>query len=62
MDIAKLSIAKSNYNLRLETSLAMTKQVKELSEQIGDQFIDMLEKSTSPAPHPTLGNSVDMKV
>lgn len=62
MDIAALSIAKSNHNLRLEASVAMTKQVKDLSEQIGEQFIDMLESSTVPAPHPTLGQSIDIKL
>lgn len=61
MDIAALSVAKSNYNLRLEASFAMTNQVKQLSEQIGDQFIEMLEKSAVPVPHPTLGNNIDIK-
>lgn len=62
MDIAALSIAKANHNVRLEASLATTNKVKELSEQIGEQFIEMLEKSAVTTPHPTLGNSIDIKV
>lgn len=59
MDIAGLSVAQANYNLRFEASLAMTNQAKKLSEQVGEQFIEMLEKST--VPHPTLGQSIDTK-
>lgn len=61
MDIAALSIAKANYNVRLEASFALTNQVKELSEQVGEQFIDMLEKSAVPVPHPNLGHAIDIK-
>jgi len=61
MDIAKLSMVNSQTNLRLEASLAMTKHVQQFSEQVGEDFIEMLEKSTPPAPHPTLGHSIDIK-
>lgn len=61
MDVAALSVAKANSDLRLEASFAMTNQVKRLSEEVGQQFLDMVEKSAVPVPHPTLGHSVDIK-
>ena len=60
MDIAGLSVVKANHDLRLEASLAVLNQTKQLSEQLGDQFIEMLQQST--APHPTLGKSIDLKI
>lgn len=59
MDIASLSMAMSQQRVQVDASLALMNQTKQLSEDMGDRLIDMLEKSV-PA-HPTLGKSIDLK-
>lgn len=59
MDIAGLSMAMSQQRLQVDASLAVMNQTKQLSEDMGNQLVDMLEKSV-PA-HPSLGKTIDLK-
>ena len=59
MDIAALSMAKAQSQVKADASLKVMANVKDLMNQQGEQLIEMLETS-SPAPHPTLGGKVDI--
>lgn len=61
LDTAAMSIVLNNSQLRLDASLAMMNQTKEIAQQQGEQFVEMLEKSVA-APHPTHGNIIDVSV
>lgn len=61
MDIAGMSVALSNQQLRMQASLATMVQAKQFSEEMGKQFIEMVEESV-PNIHPTLGKSIDISV
>lgn len=58
MDIAAISMAMSTTQLKQQSSLAMMDKVKGEAEQQGNQVVEMLEQS---APHPNLGNRIDVK-
>lgn len=58
MDIAAISMAMSNTQLKQQSSLAMMDKVKGEAEEQGNQMVEMLEQS---APHPNLGNRIDLK-
>jgi len=60
MDIAALSMAKAQSQVKADASLKVMANVKNLMNQQGEQLIEMLETS-SPAPHPTLGGKVDFQ-
>ncbi|MFD1036824.1 YjfB family protein [Virgibacillus byunsanensis] len=63
MDVAAMSIALSNHQVKSESSLAVMSNVKGLAEQQGQQLVDMLQQSTgTPASHPSLGNRLDVKI
>ncbi|MBU5465296.1 YjfB family protein [Virgibacillus sp. MSJ-26] len=59
MDIAALSIAKAQTQVKADASMKVMSNVKDLLNQQGDQLLEMLETS-SPAPHPSLGNKIDL--
>ncbi|WP_082220192.1 YjfB family protein [Domibacillus robiginosus] len=56
MDIAALSVGMSQASLSQSVSLALTKKTMDTAQQNASQMVQML-----PAPHPTLGQSVDVK-
>lgn len=56
LDIAALSVNMSQSSLGQSVSLALTKMSMDSAQQNAVQMIDMLQ-----APHPTLGNSIDLK-
>ncbi|HYK74710.1 MAG TPA: YjfB family protein [Pseudoneobacillus sp.] len=56
MDIAALSIGMSQASLSQSVGIALTKKVMETSEQNNIQLLKMME-----APHPYLGQSIDVK-
>jgi hypothetical protein len=58
MDIAATSMAMSTTQLKQQSSLAMMDKVKGEAEEHGNQMVEMLEQS---APHPNLGNRIDLK-
>lgn len=60
MDIAALSMASAQSQIRSGTSLAIMDNVMNVSEQQGIQLMEMLQES--PVPHPTLGSQVDLKL
>ncbi|MFD1736757.1 YjfB family protein [Bacillus salitolerans] len=60
MDIAALSVMMSQANAKQSTDLSLLKVAMESAEQTGDNLTKMLEGS-SPAPHPTLGKSIDLR-
>ncbi|QKY71723.1 putative motility protein [Lentibacillus sp. CBA3610] len=63
MDVAAMSVAMSNQQVRSEAQMAVMDNVKHVAEQQGAQLVEMLNQSQGPsAPHPSLGNAVDMKV
>ena len=60
MDIAGLSIAMKQQQLQMDTGMAVMNKSKQVTEESGEQLIEMLEQSM-PA-HPSLGNSIDLSV
>lgn len=62
MDIAAMSVVMANHQVRSDASLAVMNNVKQMLEQQGQQLVDMLEQTSSPAPHPTLGKVIDTKI
>lgn len=56
MDIAALSMGMSQSSLAQSVSIALTKKVMDTAQENSVQMLKMLQ-----APHPTLGNSIDLK-
>ncbi|MCP3760920.1 YjfB family protein [Domibacillus sp. A3M-37] len=56
MDIAALSMGMSQASLGQNIGLALTKKTMDMAQQNANQMVQMLQ-----APHPTLGNSIDVK-
>lgn len=56
VDIAAFSVSMNSASLGQAVSLALTKKVMDTTEQSAAQMIQMLQ-----APHPTLGNEIDLK-
>lgn len=56
MDIAALSTGLSQASLSQSVGIAITKKVMDTSQQSAEQMIQMIQ-----APHPNLGNSIDLK-
>lgn len=62
MDIAAMSIILNHNQLRMDASLAVMNQTKQLVQQQGEQLVEMLEQSTAQAPHPTHGGLFDTSI
>ncbi|WP_337019771.1 YjfB family protein [Oceanobacillus massiliensis] len=60
MDIAAMSVAMASSQVRSDASLAVMDNVMDVSEQQGLQLLEMLQEPA--AAHPTLGNSIDIKL
>lgn len=60
MDIAGLSAVMSQSNLQQQVGLSVTKMAMGVTQNEGD-LITALAGQTTPAPHPYLGSSVDIK-
>lgn len=58
MDIAKVSMAMSQAQLKQAASLSVMKKAMDTTEMSGDALVEMLNKSVA---HPYLGKSVDVK-
>jgi len=56
LDIAALSVSMHQASLGQSVSIALTKKALDNTQQNATQMIEMLQ-----APHPTLGNSIDLK-
>lgn len=57
-----MSVAMSNQQVRSDAGLAVMNNAKQVAEQQGQQLIEMLNQSQgASAPHPSLGNAIDMK-
>lgn len=56
MDIAALSIGLSQASLHQNVNLALTKNILDTAQQTNEQLLKMTE-----APHPNLGNTIDVK-
>lgn len=61
MDIAAISMALSQNQIRQDASLAIMDKSLGNMKSNGNGLIQMLEQSTPAAPHPTLGNVIDFK-
>lgn len=57
-----MSVVMANHQVRSAASLAVMGNVKDVAKQQGQQLVEMLEQSNSPAPHPTLGSTIDIKL
>lgn len=56
LDIAALSVGMHQASLGQSVGLALTKMSMENAQQNAAQMIEMIQ-----APHPSLGNSIDLK-
>jgi len=62
MDIAALSIAMNQSQLKQQVSLSVMKSAMSTAETNASGLIEMLNKSTGQeAPHPYLGGQFDLK-
>lgn len=61
MDIAALSMAMSQASVQQAASLQVMGMAKNQAEMNGQQMVQMLN-SALPAPHPTSGSLIDIKV
>lgn len=62
MDVAAMSVVMANQQARADASMAVMNQVKGLLHQQGEQLVDMLQQSGTEVPHPTLGQTIDIKL
>jgi len=58
MDVAKISMAMSQAQLKQQASLAVLKKAMNTAEMAGEGLVNMLNQSV---PHPHLGGKVDIK-
>jgi len=62
LDIAAMSIAMNQAQVKQQASLSVMKSAMSTAEVNGQALIDMLESSSVPqAPHPNLGTKIDVK-
>lgn len=61
MDIAALSTQLAQVNLIQNVSLAVTNMAMDAQQQMSTDLVESLETSV-PAPHPTLGQTIDISV
>ncbi|MEN1967717.1 YjfB family protein [Lentibacillus sp. N15] len=61
MDIAAMSAVMATNQARSDASLAIMDKAMGIAEQQGQQLMEMLSPESN-APHPTLGNIVDVEV
>lgn len=62
MDIAALSIAMNQSQVKQQASLSVMKNAMSTAEANGAALIEMLNQSTGgQAPHPYLGAKIDVK-
>jgi hypothetical protein len=57
MDIAALAMSMKQAELMQNVSLAVTKQAMEFEQQSTEQVMEILD-----APHPTLGQTIDVTI
>lgn len=58
-----MSTMMSQANVRMEASIAIMDQIKNVAEMQGEQLIEMMQQSnTQTVPHPTLGQTIDISV
>ncbi|SES87528.1 Putative motility protein [Oceanobacillus limi] len=62
MDVAAMSVAMSQNQVRSDASVALMDKMMNTMEQQGAQLTDMLQQSVSDAPHPSIGNQIDLQV
>lgn len=63
MDIAKMSMALANHQVRQDASMLMAKKVMNIAEDGSEQLLEMMNASVAQnAPHPTSGKSIDLHV
>lgn len=63
MDIAKMSMALANHQVRQDASLLMMKKAMNVTEESHMQLLEMMQTSVgADAPHPTSGKSIDIHV
>lgn len=58
MDIAALSMALSQMNVRQEATVSVMKKSMDQAESTGDNVVKMLEQSVQP----NVGRSIDLKI
>ncbi|WP_404455664.1 YjfB family protein [Oceanobacillus kapialis] len=61
MDIAALSMAMANQQVRSNAGLAVMDNSMKMMEQQGEDLMKMLQQEAPSAPHPSLGNQIDLK-
>lgn len=57
MDIAALAMDMKQTQLMQQVSIAVTKQAMDFEQQSTEQLLEIMD-----APHPTLGQSIDISV
>lgn len=62
MDIAAMSVVKANHQVRADASLAIMGNAKDVLKQQGEQLVEMIQQAGPQATHPTLGQSIDIKL
>ncbi len=60
MDIAALAMTMSQAQLMQNVSLAVTDKVMETQQMQGQQLAEMMK--TADAPHPNLGQKIDISI
>ncbi|MFZ3578255.1 YjfB family protein [Virgibacillus sp. DJP39] len=61
VNVAALSVAMSNHQVRESAGLAIMNKSMGVMEQQSQQLMDMLKTSGPEAPHPSLGKLVDFQ-
>ncbi|RDW22234.1 putative motility protein [Oceanobacillus arenosus] len=61
MDIAALSVAMAQNQVRTEAGFTLMDKVMNMSEQQSGQLNEMLGQSVTHSDHPSLGTKVDLR-
>lgn len=61
MNIAASSTIMSQAQLKQDVGVSLMKKTMDMAESNSQQMVNMLKQSTVQTPHPTLGNTIDMK-
>ncbi|MEK4875945.1 YjfB family protein [Bacillus sp. FSL W8-0102] len=62
MDIAALSVGLHQIQLQQNIEIALTKKAMDTAQIQSQEMINMIQQSSVPAPHPTAGHKIDVRI
>ena len=62
MDIAALSVGLHQIQLQQSVGISLTRKAMDTAQIQSQEMINMIQQSAVPAPHPTSGQKIDVRI